>query len=130
MISQLAFFLVSTKKRISIQSWTDETTIIFAKTISCFCENILIFRANFAMITLNITLIGEIAMSISYDKLWKMLIDKKMNRTELKEAAGISFNVLAKMGKNEFISMESLCRICSTLECDLGDIVELKRLEA
>ena len=44
-------------------------------------------------------------MSVSYDKLWKLLIDKKMNRTELKDAAGISFNVLAKMGKNEFISM-------------------------
>lgn len=54
-------------------------------------------------------------MSVSYDKLWKLLIDKKMNRTELKDAAGISFNVLAKMGKNEFISMESLYKICSTL---------------
>ena len=44
-------------------------------------------------------------MLVSYDKLWKMLIDKKMNRTDLKEASGISFNVLDKMGKNEFISM-------------------------
>ena len=41
-------------------------------------------------------------MPISYDKLWKLLIDKKMNRTDLKDASGISFNVLAKMGKNEF----------------------------
>lgn len=47
-------------------------------------------------------------MPISYDKLWKLLIDKKMNRTDLKDASGISFNVLAKMGKNEFVSMESL----------------------
>ncbi len=47
-------------------------------------------------------------MSISYDKLWKLLIDKKMNRTDLKETSGISFNVLAKMGKNEAVSMESL----------------------
>ena len=53
-------------------------------------------------------------MPISYDKLWKLLIDKKMNRTDLKDASGISFNVLAKMGKNEFVSMESLkCRIRS-----------------
>lgn len=68
-------------------------------------------------------------MSVSYDKLWKLLIDKKMNRTELKDAAGISFNVLAKMGKNEFISMESLYKICSTLQCNISDIVdfELKR---
>lgn len=63
-------------------------------------------------------------MPVSYDKLWKMLIDKKMNRTELKDAAGISFNVLAKMGKNEYVSMESLHRICRTLSCDIGEIVE------
>ncbi|RHR05570.1 XRE family transcriptional regulator [Pseudoflavonifractor sp. AF19-9AC] len=63
-------------------------------------------------------------MPVSYDKLWKMLIDKKMNRTELKDAAGISFNVLAKMGRNEFVSMESLFKICTTLGCTIGDIVE------
>ena len=66
----------------------------------------------------------RIAMPVSYDKLWKLLIDKKMNRTELKEAAGISFNVLAKMGKSEFISMESLYKICHTLDCDIGDVLE------
>ena len=69
---------------------------------------------------------GEFAMSVSYDKLWKLLIDKKMNRTELKDAAGISFNVLAKMGKNEFISMESLYKICSTLQCNISDIVDFE----
>ena len=63
-------------------------------------------------------------MPVSYDKLWKLLIDKKMNRTDLKEAAGVSFNVLAKMGKNEFVSMESLHRICLTLNCNIGDIIE------
>ena len=57
-------------------------------------------------------------MPVSYDKLWKLLIDKKMTRTELKEAAGISFNVLAK------ISMESLYKICLTLDCDIGDVIE------
>lgn len=54
-------------------------------------------------------------MPISYDKLWKLLIDKKMNRTDLKDASGISFNVLAKMGKNEFVSMESLMKICGNV---------------
>ena len=63
-------------------------------------------------------------MPVSYDKLRKLLIDKKMKRTELKDAAGISFNVLAKMGKNEFVSMESLHKICLTLKCDVGDIME------
>lgn len=68
-------------------------------------------------------------MPVSYDKLWKLLIDKKMNRTDLKEAAGISFNVLAKMGKSEFISMESLRKICTVLECDVGDVMEFRHGE-
>ena len=63
-------------------------------------------------------------MPISYDKLWKLLIDRKMSRTNLKDASGISFNVLAKMGKNEFVSMESLHKICSTLKSNVGDIME------
>ena len=46
------------------------------------------------------------------------------NRTDLKDASGISFNVLAKMGRNEFVSMESLHKICLTLKCDVGDIME------
>ena len=71
----------------------------------------------------------RITMPVSYDKLWKLLIDKKMNRTELKEAAGISFNVLAKMGKSEFISMESLHKICLTLNCNIGDVIEFTKEE-
>ena len=65
-------------------------------------------------------------MRISYNKLWKLLIDKKMNRSELRNISGISFNVLAKMGKNEFVSMESLFKICSALNCDIGDVVEFR----
>ena len=57
---------------------------------------------------------GGILMAICYDKLWKLLIDKKMNRTELKEASGISFNVLARLGKNEPVSFESIEKICNT----------------
>ena len=70
--------------------------------------------------------------AISYDKLWKLLIDKKMNRTELREATGLSFNVIAKMGKRETVSMESLLKICNTLQCDISDIMEIipdERLE-
>ena len=68
-------------------------------------------------------------MSVCYDKLWKILIDKKMNRTDLKDAAGISFNVLAKMGHEEFVSMESLYKICRVLDCDIGSIMEFKQDE-
>ena len=67
-------------------------------------------------------------MPISYDKLWKLLIDKKMNRTDLKDASGSSFNVLAKMGKNEFVSMESLHKICLTLKCGIEEIMEFTDL--
>ena len=68
---------------------------------------------------------GEIHMAISYNNLWKLLIDKNMNKTELKDLAGISFNVLAKMGKNEPISFESIEKICNALQCNISDIVEL-----
>lgn len=63
-------------------------------------------------------------MAVSYDNLWKLLIDKKINRTELKDLAGISFNVLARMGKNEFVSMESIYKICSALHCGIEDVME------
>jgi len=68
-------------------------------------------------------------MPISYDKLWKLLIDKKMNKTDLKEAAGISFNILAKMSRNEFVSLDSLYKICNTLGCDIGEIMEFTNYE-
>ena len=63
-------------------------------------------------------------MAISYDKLWKKLIDKKMNKTQLKESAGISTNVVAKLGKNESVTLESMEKICTTLQCNIGDVVE------
>lgn len=68
-------------------------------------------------------------MPVSYDKLWKTLIDRKMSRTELKDAAGISFNVLAKMGKNEFVSMDNLYKICVALNCGINDVVEFTDYE-
>ncbi|MCD8148466.1 MAG: helix-turn-helix transcriptional regulator [Lachnospiraceae bacterium] len=69
-------------------------------------------------------------MSVSYDKLWKMLIDKRMNRTELKDEAGVSFNVVAKLGKGETVSLDSLYKICKALNCDIGDIMEFTDDEA
>ena len=64
-------------------------------------------------------------MIISYDNLWKLLIDKKMMRTELREAAGISTNALAKLGKNESVQLQILEKICAVLDCDLSDVVEI-----
>ena len=64
-------------------------------------------------------------MTVSYKKLWKLLIDKDMKKIELQRTAKISGNVLAKLGKNEFVSMESLVRICEALKCNIGDIVDV-----
>ena len=62
-------------------------------------------------------------MDADYRKLWKLLIDKNINRkTDLIPIAGITTNVLAKMNKGEFISMDSLKKICKALNCDVGDI--------
>ena len=62
-------------------------------------------------------------MSVNYDKLWKLLIDKKMKRTELMKQAKISSNVLARMGKEEPVSLESIEKICILLNCEIGDII-------
>ena len=62
-------------------------------------------------------------MDVDYRKLWKMLIDKGIkNKTDLITMAGISTNILAKLGKGEFISMDSMQKICKALDCDVGDI--------
>ncbi len=64
-------------------------------------------------------------MGVSYKKLWKLLIDRDMTKTEMRKQSGISTGALAKLGKNETVSMEVLVKICSALDCDLNDIVEL-----
>lgn len=68
-------------------------------------------------------------MPVSYDRFWKNLIDKTMKCSDLKEAAGISLNVLAKMGKNEFISMENLYKIRVVLDCGIDEIMEFTNHE-
>ena len=64
-------------------------------------------------------------MIYSYNRLWKKLIDKGMTKTEMRQQAGISTNILAKMGKGEPVAMESLAKICTALECGLDDIVDM-----
>ncbi len=65
-------------------------------------------------------------MMLSYNKLWKLMIDKGINKTQLREITGITTNILAKLGKNESVQVEILAKICNVLECDLNDIVEIK----
>lgn len=68
-------------------------------------------------------------MKVCYDKLWKLLIDKKMKKTDLIREAKISSNVLAKMGKEESVSLESIGKICSMLGCNIDDILEFQSSE-
>ncbi|MFS9298332.1 helix-turn-helix domain-containing protein [Streptococcus oralis] len=62
-------------------------------------------------------------MSISYNKLWKLLIDLKMNKTQLREISGVSHNVIAKLWKNELVAMELLLKIAATLNVDVSEII-------
>lgn len=68
---------------------------------------------------------GVVNMAVSYNKLWKLLIDKNMKKKELGEAAGISNSLIAKLGKNENVTVEVLVKICSALNCGIDDIMEL-----
>ncbi len=64
-------------------------------------------------------------MAVTYKKLWKLLIDKDMNKTQLRKKAGITTSALAKLGKDENVNTEVLVKICDALQCNLTDIMEL-----
>jgi len=64
-------------------------------------------------------------MIISYNKLWHLMLDKKMNKQDLKKATGISTASIAKLGKGENITTDVLVKICKALDCDITDIMEL-----
>lgn len=63
-------------------------------------------------------------MAYSYNRLWKLMIDKKINKTTLRREAGITSNAMAKMGKDQPVSIEVLAKICRVLDCTLDDIVD------
>lgn len=63
-------------------------------------------------------------MSVNYNKLWKLMIDKNINKTELTRLAGISTNAMAKLGRNEDVRVNVLEKLCTSLDCKLDDIVE------
>ena len=64
-------------------------------------------------------------MAISYKKLWKLLIDKDMKKKDLQQAAGISSASITKLGKNENVNTEIIEKICTALQCDVSDIMEM-----
>lgn len=66
-------------------------------------------------------------MAANYSRLWKLLIDRNLNKTSLRELAGINTGTLAKLGKNEYVSTEVLDKICTALDCEVGEILEFVR---
>lgn len=64
---------------------------------------------------------------VSYNKLWKLLIDKQMSKTDLRVQAGLTTSALAQLGKNEYLSLKIIEKICFALDCDIADIVELRK---
>lgn len=68
-------------------------------------------------------------MNVSYNKLFKLLIDKGMKKTDLRIATGISPNTLTKLSNNDYVSMEVLVKICRVLECDFSDIMEIVQMK-
>lgn len=64
-------------------------------------------------------------MSVSYSPLWKLMIDKGINKTQLCKEAGISTNAMARLGRNEDVRVEVLVKICTALNCTISDIMEL-----
>ena len=63
-------------------------------------------------------------MAISYNKLWKLLVDKKMSKADLRKAAGIAPNTMTRLRRDEEVTLTVLNKICTTLEVDIGDIME------
>ena len=66
-------------------------------------------------------------MKVSYNRLWKRLIDENMMKRDLRLKAGLTTNVIAKMGKNEHVSTEVLCKICEVLNCEIDDIIDVQK---
>lgn len=64
---------------------------------------------------------------VSYDKLWILLINRHMSRTELRIKAGLSTSALAQLGKNDYVSLKIIEKICNVLDCDISDVVELRK---
>lgn len=63
-------------------------------------------------------------MAVSYNKLWKLLVDKKMSKADLRKATGVSPNTITKMNKDEEVTLTVLGKVCKALQCNYGDIID------
>ena len=67
---------------------------------------------------------GDKNMAISYNRMWKLLVDKKMSKADLRKAAGIAPNTMTKLRRDEAVNLAILGRICDVLHCDYGDLMQ------
>lgn len=68
-------------------------------------------------------------MSVNYNRLWHLLIDKKMNKNDLRKATGLSTTTMAKLAKGQSVTTDILIKICKVLDCDFADIMEIDKSE-
>ena len=103
--------------------WEWEREDLFVVKILRYREILLKDKINYGIIYFMEEICNS--MSACYKKLWKILIDRDMNKSDLIQQAKITSNIVAKMGKGEDVSMESLRKICIALDCEIGDIMEV-----
>ena len=102
-------------------------SFVFSKIALGYASPMVLLANRFliAFLALNLVLLtGKVKLSFRGKKLWKLLIEKEMNKTELRIKAGISTGALAKLGKNENVNTEILAKICKVLECGVDDVME------
>ncbi len=87
-------------------------------------RNLLALDCKRAYNIVNICIQGLRVMSISYNKLWKLLVDKKMSKADLRKAAGIAPNTMTRLRRDEEVTLTVLYKICKTLDANIGDIME------
>ena len=68
-------------------------------------------------------------MKVSYNKLWHLLIDQKMNKSDLRKASGVSTTTMAKLAKGQSVTTDVLLKICTVLDCDFADMMEIDKDE-
>lgn len=78
------------------------------------------------MVQYNLSDVVRCKMAITYKKLWKLLIDKNLKKRDLQTLANVSGSSIAKLGRNENVNTDILLRICSALQCDISDIMEIE----
>ena len=87
------------------------------------CESLLLYGLK-QRIIVSISVVGGREMAISYNKLWKLLVDRKMSKADLRKAAGIAPNTMTRLRRDEEVTLTVLNKICAVLGADIGDIME------